>query len=482
MFCLKQLRVGAASACQNSSLPLPPRSKTISSNSGVIIKRKITERTFSFMIMLCGLVLAMPGFAAGPVDPGVRGGTAGAGNAIPGLSSNELTFFSAGLADFVQQDNIGSGLGPRFNLDSCGGCHAQPAAGGTSPSTNPQVAIATAFGANNTVPSFITSNGPVREARFVSDGGVHALYVISGRIDSGGDATGCTIAQPDFATQLQNNNVIFRIPTPTFGLGLIEAIPDATLVSNLAANRFQKLFLGISGSLNRSGNDGTITRFGWKAQNKSGEIFSGEAYNVEMGITNESFTQERDETPSCQFDSEPNDTANPGATTVADALSDVDRFAFFMRTLAPPTPSTTTPGGATSISNGKSVFNSIGCAQCHTPSMTTGSVTTIAALANQTANLYSDLALHHMGPGLADGISQGLAAGDQFRTAPLWGLGQRIFFLHDGRTNNLLVAIQAHSSAGNSQYPSSEANSVISNFNNLSSGNKQDLLNFLRSL
>ncbi len=446
------------------------------------MKRKITEQMFSFVIIFCGLALSAPGFASGPVDPGVRGGAAGAGSAITGLSSNEQTFFSAGLVNFMKADAVADGLGPRFNLDSCGGCHAQPAAGGTSPSVNPQVALATAFGAQNTVPSFITSNGPVREARFVSDGGVHALFVISGRIDNSGSATGCTITQPDFATQLQNNNVIFRIPTPTFGLGLIEAIPDATLVSNLAANPFQKFFLGISGSLNHSGNDGTITRFGWKAQNKSGQIFSGEAYNVEVGISNESFPQERDETADCQFAPEPNDTANPGATTVAAALSDVDRFAFFMRTLAPPTPSTTTPGGATSISNGRSAFNSIGCAQCHTPAMKTDSVTTIAALANQTANLFSDLALHHMGPGLADGISQGLAAGDQFRTAPLWGLGQRIFFLHDGRTSNLLLAIRDHSSAGNTKYPSSEANAVISNFNNLSSGSQQDLLNFLRSL
>ncbi|MHB8623979.1 MAG: di-heme oxidoredictase family protein [Sulfuricaulis sp.] len=477
----KKLRVVALGACQNRSLSLQQKSKTIPGNRRAKVKCKLSDLLFSIAVMFCGLVMSAPGFA-GAVDPGVRGGASGAGSAIAGLTSSQQSFFSAGLANFVKLDGIGDGLGPRFNLDSCAGCHAQPAVGGTSPSINPQVALATADGAQNTVPSFITSNGPVREARFVSDGGVHDLYVISGRIDSTGNASGCSITQPNFANQLQNNNVIFRIPTPTFGIGLIEAIPDATLVSNLTTTPFQKSILGISGSLNRSGNDGTITRFGWKAQNKSGQIFSGEAYNVEIGISNESFPQERDETPSCQFASEPNDTANPNATTVEAALSDVDRFAFFMRTLAPPTPSTTTPGGSTSISNGRSVFSSIGCAQCHTPAMETGSVETIAALENQKANLFSDLALHHMGPGLADGISQGLAAGDQFRTAPLWGLGQRIFFLHDGRTSNLLVAIQAHSSGGNSKYPSSEANSVISNFNELSSSNQQDLLNFLRSL
>ena len=81
-----------------------------------------------------------------------------------------------------------------------------------------------------------------------------------------------------------------------------------------------------------------------------------------------------------------------------------------------------------------------------------------------------------MGTGLNDNVSQGNAGGDQFRTAPLWGVGQRIFFLHDGRTSNLLTAIRAHSSSG------SEANATVSNFNSLSAASQQDVLNFLRSL
>ena len=90
--------------------------------------------------------------------------------------------------------------------------------------------------------------------------------------------------------------------------------------------------------------------------------------------------------------------------------------------------------------------------------------------------------LHNLGPGLADDILQGNARGDEFRTAPLWGLGQRIFFLHDGRTTDLLEAIQAHASAGNQDFPPSEANAVIANFNALSESGKQDILNFLRGL
>ena len=106
----------------------------------------------------------------------------------------------------------------------------------------------------------------------------------------------------------------------------------------------------------------------------------------------------------------------------------------------------------------------------------------MAALSNVQANMYSDLLLHHMGPNLADNVSQGVAGGDEFRTAPLWGAGQRIFFLHDGRTRDLVDAIEEHGSNGNRTYQSSEANGVVNNYNRLSSSDQQDLLNFLRSL
>ena len=99
-----------------------------------------------------------------------------------------------------------------------------------------------------------------------------------------------------------------------------------------------------------------------------------------------------------------------------------------------------------------------------------------AALSNQTAHLWSDLLVHHMGKGLADGITQGSAGPDEFRTAPLWGLGQRVFFLHDGRTSNVVEAIWAHKSRG------SEANKVINRFNKLSTEEQQGIIDFLRSL
>ena len=385
------------------------------------------------------LLFVYPALATNPVDtpltakdPGVRGDPAGAGGPIPGLTDAERAFFEAGLGVFNDVEAVPDGLGPRFNLDSCGGCHAQPATGGTSPPVNPQVAVATKGGAQNIVPFFITIDGPVREARFkfnrngTRDGGVHDLFTITGR----SDAPGCTLAQPDFDTAARNHNLIFRIPTPVFGAGLIESIPDDVIIKNKISDLAQKRRLGIDGQENRSGNDGSITRFGWKAQNKSLLMFSGEAYNVEMGVTNELFPQERDETPGCLFNKLPEDTTNFNPLAVSTAVpSGIEKFTFFMRMLAPPTPAPDTPA----IVNGRDLFSQIGCAKCHTPTLTTGK-TAIAALSNQPVNLFSDLLLHQMGIGLADAIVQGSAGPDEFRTAPLWGLGQRLFFLHDGRT------------------------------------------------
>ena len=293
-----------------------------------------------------------PGTAVTAVDPGVRGGPAGAGGPHAPLTAGQLAFFQAGPTDFAEEEAVPDGLGPTTNLDSCAGCHTQPAVGGTSPAVNPQVAFATKNGARNTVPSFIALDGPVREARFVKtpsgapDGGVHNLFTVAGRAD----APGCALAQPDFATAVASKNVIFRIPTPLFGAGLIEQIPDGVILANLAANTAQKGAPGIrgrpnivlagstiSGQPNTNGNDGTVARFGWKAQNKSLLLFSGEAYNVEMGITNELFQTERDETVACQFAPTPNDVTNTDGATPLDAISAIEKFAMFMRFLAPHT-------------------------------------------------------------------------------------------------------------------------------------------------
>jgi CxxC motif-containing protein (DUF1111 family) len=379
--------------------------------------------------------------------------------------------------------------------------------GGTGAAVNPQFQFATnGVAPGNAIPDFITANGPTREARFPFfmtsgrggfgfggfapqqvNGGVETLFVVTGRPDAGT----CRLQQPNFEAAERANDIIFRIPTPTFGGGLIENLDDSTLLKNQAQNLNNNL--GISGDFNNNGNDGTISRFGWKAQNKSLHIFAGEAYNVEMGVSNLLFTQDRPTPeeeqafglpPNCMNlggNGYPEDASNPDSAPAAKVVDDVSAFANFMRLLAPPKPGSVVLNGQQvlggSITNGSQLFSAVGCAVCHNPSLgPTQASNLVATLGNTTVNAYSDIEVHHMGTGLADNVSQGSAGGDQFRTAPLWGLGQRIFFLHDGRTKDLMQAITAHASQG------SEANQVIQNFNNLSNQQKQDLLNFLRSL
>jgi CxxC motif-containing protein (DUF1111 family) len=452
-------------------------------------------------------VLFFAGMAFAQTDPGVQSGNRGTGATIITSDPNGfLPFFQDGQSRFqdVETVSVGNniGLGPRFNSNSCVSCHAQPAIGGTGAAVNPQFAFAgSSVAPKDSTPYFITANGPTREARFpfffyangrvdynAPNGGVEDLFTVSGRTDAGS----CNLPQPSFSYAGQVNNIIFRIPTPTFGAGLIENLDDSTLLKNQAANNNN--YLGISGAFNHNGNDGTISRFGWKAQNKSLHIFAGEAYNVEMGISNELFPQDRPLPGEDQLQfglpttclnlsgkGYPEDTSNPTSTPQAAVLDDVSAFANFMRFLAPPPPGGVVLNGqqvsAQAIAAGSSLFSAIGCAVCHNSSPgATQASNFVPALSNAPVNAFSDIEIHHMGGLLADNVSQGGAGGDQFRTAPLWGLGQRIFLLHDGRTTDLNAAIQAHASGG------SEATPVEENFDSLSPTQQQEILDFLRSL
>jgi CxxC motif-containing protein (DUF1111 family) len=472
---------------------------------------------------LCGVFLCFANATHAQTDPGPRTGAAGAGGPITNMDADHTTVFTNARVRFQEIDSVaggvtgepGLGLGPTFNANSCASCHAQPAVGGSSTHPtlgqvlrpNPQIAFATLdrkSGQSQTVPSFITSDGPIREARFIQnpdgslDGGVHGLYTIAGRVDA---PVACTQGQPNFTQATKQGNIIFRIPTPTFGLGLVEAVPDANLSSNLAATANARANLGIAGRFNTSGNDGTITRFGWKAQNKSLLIFAGEAYNVEQGVSNEVFPNERGPA-SCISNPSPEDGSNirnPNNNTLTGDIStmssDTVNFAFFMRLSAAPVPTTHTA----SETRGQATFNSIGCNLCHSTTLTTGP-STIPNQGNIAIHPYSDFAIHHMGPDNADFINQGGAGFDEFRSAPLWGVGQRVFFLHDGRATpkngGLQTAILDHFSVDESsqeclegaQFRSdgvacvSEPAYVILNYVNLSTSSQQDLLNFLRSL
>ena len=495
-------------------------------------------RALVFTILLNGLVaLVVTAQNFRVHDPGPRPNPQSQiPNPVPGLNENETVLFNESLLRVsemegscdtcVQQppnvppvdpdpDNPFSplslvnsaGMSPVFDADQCFTCHSQPMIGGSSPRHNPAEKIAHRLGGTNIVPPFEAGHGAFREVRFkynpdgTRDGGVHSLFTLQGRSDT----PTCILKQPDFAKAVREHNIAFRIPLQLFGLGLIEGIQDSAIRANMNANPEQKRALGISGHPNVVPNNGTISRFGWKAQNGSITIFAGEAYNVEMGISNDAFPMGRSEDPECNEVYEPFDIPRTDPSLYNNPLKIMPAwlmFTEFMRFVDAPHPA---PLSA-SAQHGKELFSTVGCALCHTPSFKTPGTPNPStplqeigphsvALRGQTVNLFSDLLVHHMGATLADNVVQGNAGPDEFRTTPLWGLGNRLFFLHDGRTSNLMVAIQDHfsrrfSDGGDNPskdlhsytYGPSEANAVVERFNALSEEDKQAILNFLRSL
>jgi CxxC motif-containing protein (DUF1111 family) len=461
--------------------------------------------TTTMMIGLLGLASFMTAkggrLAVTAIDPGVRTGAAGAGGFISNLPSDFKMTEGDATAQFDQVANVtggplgGNGLGPRFNSNSCVSCHSQPAAGGSSPASNPLFSVYQLKGAKNTMPSFERAIGPILVPRFVyqpdlktPDGSVHQLFVVSGRTDAGS----CNIAQPDFVTAAQQNNLVYRQPTPMFGDGYIEFVQNSDILANQNANLSEKQSLGISGHPNIN-TDGTIRRLGWKAQWRSLLPAIAAEEQVEMGVTNPEHATEIDQTNGCVLNPVPEDDYNyaygPTNDTPWKFLSAADKDQTFADFLLYPSPGKCPTGG--DCKNGQKQFNNIGCVYCHTKTFNTpqGSITQQGDPGSLfgpspccTLNLFSDLLVHHMGPLLADGISQGTAAGDEFRTAPLWGVGQRIWFMHDGRTSDIVQAVEDHFAAGNSKYADSEANAVVKKFNALSQKDQQDLIDFLRSL
>jgi CxxC motif-containing protein (DUF1111 family) len=440
---------------------------------------------FSFLILTFLLVFAasVPKADFHATDPGPRGGPPGAGGPLPGLDAASLQLFLDGQETIQEVDsvrgtvpNTGSGLGPLFNMDSCAGCHNHPAPGGSSPPVNPLVAAAAKEGAANIVPSFITIDGPIRRGFVKRNQGQHLagsaphLFTIAGR----SDAPGCVLPQTDFDALVAADNLSFHIPLQLYGTGLIDAIDTNTILGNLASNVALKRILGIAGHAGGSAGQGRLL---WKGQGTNLLLTAAGAYQGEVGVTNAIFSAEDDPTPGCHFNPLPEDLFDSGAGNIIDGLPDFVKIAGFAILSAPPVPIADTP----SIARGRTLFGQIGCALCHTPSLPTGAAVG-SAPSGTNAQLYSDLALHRMGPTLADGIVNGNAGPDEFRTTPLWGVGQRIFLLHDGRTRDMLAAIAAHASLGNGTLPASEANVVIAIFNALSETQKQDVVNFLRGL
>lgn len=446
-------------------------------------KKRIAIIVAVLLISIVGAPSFAPGQMAVPNLP-----QATFGSMMPHLTGNERELFRGGREAFVRRTSVQGdsyvpnteiGLGPRFNGDSCAMCHAYPTIGGSSPARNPQIECAAREGARNVIPSFIRADGPVRQARLQADedgnldGSVYPVFTINGRRD----AQGCNLPQADFEHELNKDNVSFRIPPPLFGAGLIEAISDSEIESNAQRELDKKRKLGIEGHPNRMRSDGSIGRFGWKAHVSSLEAFAAEAYAVEQGVTNELFPHERKGTPSeCLFNPTPEDRFSPFFSRPVEAISNVSRVAYFVRFLQQPP----LARNSEEANLGRRFFVGVGCAYCHTPMLITGR-SSHSVLSEQPVALFSDLLVHHMGSELADGVQQGDAGPDEFRTAPLWGLNKRLFFLHDGRTNDLNEAVLMHSSESSSGRPS-EAREVVARYRQLTQQEKDALLIFLKTL
>lgn len=347
---------------------------------------------------------------------------------------------------FEEVEKIEDGLGPTYNAQSCRECHQNVVTGGAS-----QVAE---------LRSGRSENGQFFESL-------------------GGTLIQSRATHPGIVEQItsQDSTRTFRISTNTLGNGFVEAIANSTLLA--IQNKQPEAMRGnaVMVPVLEAGSKARIGRFGWKGQHASLESFSADAYLNEMGITTPLFPEEN--TSNGRFVG-----FGSGYDPVADPEDDgvdVVAFANFMRATKAP------PRGPTNadVLAGEALFNKVGCAVCHTPSITTarpgatingGAFTVPAALGNKIIHPYSDFLLHDIGTG--DGIpvlplAEYAATANQMRTAPLWALRTRNRLMHDGLSFTKQDAIRRH--AG-------QAASVTTGYNALSDAEKNQLLAFLDSL
>ncbi len=332
------------------------------------------------------------------------------GDPLPGLTAAQSVAFATGGVEFQNVETPASGLGPIFNNVSCVACHSSRAPGGASAIT------VTRFGRliNGVFDGYPTQGGTLLQD--------HAI-----------DPAVAEVVPADATI------VAHRQATPLFGVGLMEAIPDSTILTLAKRSARDGIQGRVAVITDVVSGTQRVGRFGWKNQHATLLAFAADAYLNEMGITNRFFPVENapngDVARLALFDLtvDPEDLVDP-----ATDKSDIDLAADFMRLLARPPTVPLTLGAIA----GRAIFQQINCVGCHEPTMTTGP-NAIAALSNQPVPLYSDLLLHNMGK-LGDGIEQAAAKGSEFRTSPLWGLRASGPYLHDGRAMTVDEAIRGH--------------------------------------
>lgn len=424
----------------------------------------------------------------------------GFGAPLSGILGGDLSAFAAGQVDFIDAETLPA-LGPIFNSRECGACHFQPALGGGGAFIN-EVRIRNNPGGG---PLHIFANdnilrlGPQTQGEStIFENGVEATPLGCQMTHSGCAQSACQLEEAQrttFTTTLPicdptsqsfgqgQNCTAERQSTPLFGFGLVEAVADSTFKS--IARQQSTDVRGVVKTVMEFGAT-RVARFGWKDDVASLRAFAGGAYLNEMGITN---PDNPTELSSCalnqtQFGVLLDASDDPEDPIQSDGKADIDRFADFMRGLAPPPPAAQNRSATT----GKGLFGQIGCADCHVPSMTTASnpasfippstggvavsSNVNSALANKTIHPYSDFLLHDMGS-LGDGITSGSAGPTMMRTAPLWGVRAKSRLLHDGRAESPADAIQLHDGQGAAARDA---------FESLSDGQKQNILDFLKTI
>ena len=379
-----------------------------------------------------------------------------AGAVSNGFTDN--TTFAADEAVFMEEEDIGVGLGPVYNARACVDCHATPNVGGTSQISELRVGHTDANG-NFVNPTITINDGAnsIPNRSLVNDRAI------------------C----PEAAERVPGSETIqaFRATTNVLGDGFVESIDSNTLAS-IANNQPGQSGGQIAGEFIQvpvfeSNNAVRGGRFGWKNQQASLLSFSADAYVNEQGVTNR--LQPTDTTTVCKTTTDPED--QPGS----DGLADIDHFARFMRASQAP-PRDTALAATSDAQTGAALFHNIGCDICHVSSITTapagtvinqGAFTVPAALGSKIIHPYSDFLLHDVGTG--DGIVQNGPAdtANKMRTSPLWGLRTKSRLMHDLSTFTRNNAILRHGG---------EATFVINNYQNLSFTQKNQLITFLQSL
>ena len=360
------------------------------------------------------------------------------GGPLPGLTSSQLAAFNRGREVFERAFLQSTGLGPTFNASSCVECHGEEEGpvGGTGDELETHFTVVRTDG---------TCNPLTGKGGFVhQDSVTPRLFQLTG------------LTEEPFPSTAHNRGT--RSTPDVFGFGLIAAIPNQSIIN--LADPYDYNGDGISGRAHYTA-AGDIGKFGRKAQEGSLTLFNAGALVAEMGITNKHFLAENSiGGAAIPFGADP--TPEPEISS-AD-FEDLNSFVIF---LAPPPPVPLTTQSAA----GRDLFNSIGCAGCHTPQFTTTDVG-IAALSYKTVRPFTDLLLHDLGPENADACLD-QATRSEFRTEPLMGARFMEFFMHDGRATTLTQAISLHGGEGSRSR---------TRFNNLTSTQRAAVVAYLNSL